>query len=105
MLFVFQQQEFLLQSAKNGPVTERQSISITGIIMLKKSYSSSHSVSQQKEEDVTYASVVHSTEKRLRRPREPNDDDCEYSTVQVPVHRSSAASSTNDCEEDYVLMG
>lgn len=93
--------------SQNVPVTEKQYIFITGIIMLKKSYSSSHSVSQQKKEDVTYASIVHSTEKRSRSLRAPSDADCEYSVVQAPAapHRSSAASSSNDCEEDYVLMG
>lgn len=107
MLFVFQQQEFSSTQPKYVPVAEKQYIFITGIIVLKKSHSWSHSVSPQTEEDVTYASVVHSTEKRSRRPQKPSDDGCEYAMVQVPAapRRGSAASSTNDCEEDYVLMG
>lgn len=65
------------------------------------------SVSQQKGEDVTYASVDLSTDKGFRRPRAPSDSDCEYSTVQLPAAppRDSAASSANDCEDDYELMG
>ncbi|TWW80966.1 uncharacterized protein si:ch211-214p13.7 isoform X3 [Takifugu flavidus] len=65
------------------------------------------SVDQQKEEDVTYASVDHSTDKGSRRPRAPSDSDCEYSTVQVPaaLPHASAASAANDGEDDYELMG
>ncbi|XP_056898647.1 uncharacterized protein si:ch211-214p13.7 isoform X6 [Takifugu flavidus] len=61
----------------------------------------------QKEEDVTYASVDHSTDKGSRRPRAPSDSDCEYSTVQVPaaLPHASAASAANDGEDDYELMG
>lgn len=85
-------------------VTEKQYMFITGIIMLKKSYSLSHSLSQQKMEDVTYASIVHSADKRSRSLRATGDNDCEYSEVQVPAatNRGSIASSSN--EEDYVLM-
>ncbi|XP_056898615.1 uncharacterized protein si:ch211-214p13.7 isoform X2 [Takifugu flavidus] len=86
--------------------TNNQSVD-QSIITMKTSQSSSRSVLQQKEEDVTYASVDHSTDKGSRRPRAPSDSDCEYSTVQVPaaLPHASAASAANDGEDDYELMG
>ena len=71
----------------------------------------SHSVffiSRQPNEDVTYASIDHSTSKGLGRTRATTDDDCDYATV-VPAALQpepvSDCSSKDECADDYVLMG
>ncbi|XP_040912923.1 uncharacterized protein si:ch211-214p13.7 [Toxotes jaculatrix] len=60
-------------------------------------------------EDVTYASIDHSTIKGSRTTRALTDDDCDYATVNVPAalqtETASDSSSKDDCADDYVLMG
>ncbi|XP_036964535.1 uncharacterized protein si:ch211-214p13.7 [Acanthopagrus latus] len=58
-------------------------------------------------EDVTYASIDHTSVNSSRRPRPTTDDDCDYATVNVPaaLQRESECSSKEECEDDYVLMG
>ncbi|XP_062259178.1 uncharacterized protein si:ch211-214p13.7 [Platichthys flesus] len=59
-------------------------------------------------EDVTYASIDHSTAKGPRTSRAVSDD-CEYATVQVPARLQPepecGSSSKEECGDDYVLMG
>ncbi|KAM6955319.1 uncharacterized protein PEZ65_001941 [Lycodopsis pacificus] len=68
-------------------------------------HSSTHS---KPHEDVTYASIDHSTAKGLHRTRD-TDDDCDYATVHVPAaqqpDRVSECSSKDEGADDYVLMG
>ncbi|XP_075963192.1 uncharacterized protein LOC142966751 [Anarhichas minor] len=60
-------------------------------------------------EDVTYASIDHSTAKGSSRTRATNDDDCDYAIVHVPAARQpervSECSSKDEGADDYVLMG
>ncbi|XP_041807456.1 uncharacterized protein si:ch211-214p13.7 [Chelmon rostratus] len=58
-------------------------------------------------EDVTYASIDHSTAKKSRRTRATTDDDCDYATVNIPaaLQPESETSSKDEREDDYVLMG
>ncbi|GAA6236204.1 uncharacterized protein si:ch211-214p13.7 [Lates japonicus] len=60
-------------------------------------------------EDVTYASIDHSTAKGSRTARAQTDDDCDYATVNVPAalqpEPDSECSSKDECADDYVLMG
>ncbi|XP_035810701.1 uncharacterized protein si:ch211-214p13.7 [Amphiprion ocellaris] len=60
-------------------------------------------------EDVTYASINHSTSKGSRRARINTDDDCDYAIVNVPAapqpDPESECSSKEECADDYVLMG
>lgn len=64
-------------------------------------------MSRQPKEDVTYASIDHSTAKGSKRTRATTDDDCDYTTVNVPaaLPPESECSSRDECEDDYVLMG
>lgn len=64
-------------------------------------------MSWQPEEDVTYASIDHSTAKGSKRTRATTDEDCDYTTVNVPaaLQPESECSSRDECEDDYVLMG
>ncbi|XP_034431216.1 uncharacterized protein si:ch211-214p13.7 [Hippoglossus hippoglossus] len=60
-------------------------------------------------EDVTYASIDHSTAKGPRTSRAVSDNDCDYATVQVPAalqpQPECGSSSKDECADDYVLMG
>ncbi|XP_074550744.1 uncharacterized protein LOC141808205 [Halichoeres trimaculatus] len=60
-------------------------------------------------EDVTYASIDHSTARGVRRPKASPNDDCDYATVYIPPalqrRPESDSSSKGDCEDDYVPMG
>ncbi|KAM6978342.1 uncharacterized protein LKV04_013736 [Tautogolabrus adspersus] len=60
-------------------------------------------------EDVTYASIDHSTAKSSRQTRASTVDDCDYATVYMPAalqpQHESEGSIKGDCEDDYVLMG
>ncbi|XP_071332523.1 uncharacterized protein [Trachinotus anak] len=60
-------------------------------------------------EDVTYASIDHSTAKGSRTSRALPDNDCDYATVNVPAalqpEHESDGSSKEECADDYVLMG
>ncbi|XP_060909430.1 uncharacterized protein si:ch211-214p13.7 [Labrus mixtus] len=60
-------------------------------------------------EDVTYASIDHSTANPSRTTRAAFVDDCDYATVYVPAalqpQHESEGSIKGDCEDDYVLMG
>ncbi|XP_069389845.1 uncharacterized protein [Paralichthys olivaceus] len=58
-------------------------------------------------EDVTYASIDHSTAKGSRTTRAVSDDDCDYATVQVPAapEPESESESEPSLRDDYVLMG
>ncbi|XP_049450972.1 uncharacterized protein si:ch211-214p13.7 isoform X1 [Epinephelus fuscoguttatus] len=61
-------------------------------------------------EDVTYASIDHSTAKGSPRARATTDDDCDYATVNLPAaalqpETVSRCSSTEENTDDYVLMG
>ncbi len=63
-------------------------------------------LSWQPGEDVTYASIDHSSVRRSGRARASADDECDYATVQVPaaLQPESEASSKDEREDDYVLM-
>ncbi|XP_067372980.1 uncharacterized protein si:ch211-214p13.7 [Channa argus] len=56
-------------------------------------------------EDVTYASIDHTTAKGSRESRATTDSDCDYATVNVPATLESESSSKDECTDDYVLMG
>lgn len=62
---------------------------------------------QQPSEEVTYASIDHSS--TTPRATTDNDNDCDYATVTVPRaflrEVESDCSSKEDCGNDYVLMG
>ncbi|XP_042282293.1 uncharacterized protein si:ch211-214p13.7 [Thunnus maccoyii] len=56
-------------------------------------------------EDVTYASIDHSSIQGSRRTRETTDDECDYAIVNIPAEPVSECSSKEECSDDYVLMG
>ncbi|KAI7808609.1 hypothetical protein IRJ41_009499 [Triplophysa rosa] len=58
-------------------------------------------------EDVLYASIDHNNLKPERQPREDADSDCDYAVVRIPEMRTDTAKhkSSEDCSDDYVLMG
>ncbi|KAG7215811.1 hypothetical protein INR49_021934 [Caranx melampygus] len=60
-------------------------------------------------EDVTYASIDHSTAKGFRANTVQPDNDCDYAIVNVPaalqMEHESDCSSKDECADDYVLMG
>ncbi|XP_073329992.1 uncharacterized protein [Pagrus major] len=58
-------------------------------------------------EDVTYASIDHTSVKRSGRPTATTDDDCDYATVNIPaaLQPESEGSSKEEIDDDYVLMG
>ncbi|XP_040004304.1 uncharacterized protein si:ch211-214p13.7 [Xiphias gladius] len=60
-------------------------------------------------EDVTYASIDHSTAKGSRTTRVLTDNDCDYAIVNAPAslqpETESEHSSKDECADDYVLMG
>ncbi|KAA8588042.1 hypothetical protein FQN60_001236 [Etheostoma spectabile] len=60
-------------------------------------------------EEVTYASIDHSSARGSSRTRATTDDDCDYATVHVPAglqpETVSECSSKDECADDYVLMG
>ncbi|XP_047457738.1 uncharacterized protein si:ch211-214p13.7 [Mugil cephalus] len=62
-----------------------------------------------KADDVMYASINHTTAKVSRRTRATSDDDCDYATVNIPAADppavESECSSKEECADDYVLMG
>ncbi|XP_061580415.1 uncharacterized protein si:ch211-214p13.7 [Cololabis saira] len=65
---------------------------------------------QKPGEDVTYASINHSSGPALRRPQAATDDDndCDYTLVKMPARNETDAqseSSKEECADDYVLMG
>ncbi|KAA0716046.1 hypothetical protein E1301_Tti012870 [Triplophysa tibetana] len=58
-------------------------------------------------EDVLYASIDHNNLKPERQPRELADSDCDYAVVRIPKSLTDTAKqkSSEDCSDDYVLMG
>ncbi|KAM7380375.1 hypothetical protein PAMP_003677 [Pampus punctatissimus] len=59
-------------------------------------------------EDVTYASIDHSSAKGSRRTRTTTDDECDYATVNIPAALQAepeSDGSKDECSDDYVLMG
>ncbi|KAM3607095.1 uncharacterized protein V6R79_001735 [Siganus canaliculatus] len=63
-------------------------------------------ICKDNKEDVTYASIDHSTAQGFRRTRAAADEECDYATVHVPaaLQVSSEQSAKDECESDYVLM-
>ncbi|CAK6953923.1 uncharacterized protein si:ch211-214p13.7 [Scomber scombrus] len=60
-------------------------------------------------EDVTYASIDHSSAQGSRRVRSTTDNECDYATVYIPAalqpETVSQCSSKDGGADDYVLMG
>ncbi|XP_037646313.1 uncharacterized protein si:ch211-214p13.7 isoform X2 [Sebastes umbrosus] len=59
-------------------------------------------------EDVTYASIDHSSTKGSSRTKPTTEDDCDYAIVYVPAAlqpETVSVSSKDECADDYVLMG
>lgn len=66
-----------------------------------------NSTDNKPKEDVTYASIDHSSVRASRRTRVSLNDDCDYATVNIPaaLRHESDCSSKEEREDDYVLMG
>ncbi|XP_067265780.1 uncharacterized protein si:ch211-214p13.7 [Chanodichthys erythropterus] len=58
-------------------------------------------------EDVLYASIDHTTINPERHIRDLEDNDCDYALVNLPQNTTdiSMHKSSEDCSDDYVLMG
>ncbi|CAM4605898.1 unnamed protein product [Leuciscus chuanchicus] len=58
-------------------------------------------------EDVLYASIDHTTINPERPNRDLEDTDCDYAVVKLPQKTTDMAKqkSSEDCSDDYVLMG
>ncbi|KAG8000598.1 hypothetical protein GBF38_017019, partial [Nibea albiflora] len=66
-----------------------------------------NSITDNKPEDVMYASIDHSNIKGSRTVRTTTEDDCDYTVITLPACQPEPepATSKDECEDDYVLMG
>lgn len=64
-------------------------------------------LSDPQTEDVLYASIDHTTINPERRIRDLEDNDCDYALVNLPQNTTDITrhKSSEDCSDDYVLMG
>ncbi|XP_051997973.1 uncharacterized protein si:ch211-214p13.7 [Xyrauchen texanus] len=58
-------------------------------------------------EDILYASINHSNVKEEKPLRDFEDNDCDYAVVKIPgaLTNPTKHKDTDDCSDDYVLMG
>ncbi|XP_706329.1 uncharacterized protein si:ch211-214p13.7 isoform X1 [Danio rerio] len=61
--------------------------------------------SDSRTEDVLYASINHSNINPERPIPNLEDNDCDYAVVKLPQETTHKHKSTEDCSDDYVLMG
>ncbi|KAK6309714.1 hypothetical protein J4Q44_G00195950 [Coregonus suidteri] len=64
-----------------------------------------HSSPDNKEEDVTYATIDHNNAKTTGFIEDSGDNDCDYAILNLPTGPTHQPSIKEDCADDYVLMG